>query len=96
MIYLYRVGEQKVLDLVAEVKAYAREFERTLPDFLVRMEQAVDISGKVGGPLVGKSLSLADVAERLSPPTAMRLTSAALHRAHEGRAKKRERVGKGE
>jgi len=34
MIYLYRVGEQKVLDLVSEVKAYAREFERTLPDGL--------------------------------------------------------------
>ena len=34
MIYLYRVGEQKVLDLVTEVKEYAREFERTLPEGL--------------------------------------------------------------
>jgi len=34
MIYLYRVGEQKVLDLVSEVKAYAGEFARTLPDGL--------------------------------------------------------------
>ena len=34
MIYVYRVGEQKVLELVADVKGYVEEFARTLPDGL--------------------------------------------------------------
>lgn len=34
MVYVYRVGEQKVLDLVADVKDYVNEFARTLPDGL--------------------------------------------------------------
>jgi multidrug efflux pump subunit AcrB len=34
MVYLYRVGEQKVLDLVSEVKGYVAEFSRTLPEGL--------------------------------------------------------------
>ncbi|HPG24824.1 MAG TPA: efflux RND transporter permease subunit, partial [Myxococcota bacterium] len=34
MIYLYRVGEQKVLDLVTEVKGYVEDFARTLPEGL--------------------------------------------------------------
>jgi multidrug efflux pump subunit AcrB len=34
MIYVYRVGEQKVLDLVTEVKSYVAEFARTLPEGL--------------------------------------------------------------
>ena len=34
MVYVYRVGEQKVLELVADVKEYVKEFARTLPDGL--------------------------------------------------------------
>lgn len=34
MVYVYRVGEQKVLDLVADVKGFVEEFARTLPEGL--------------------------------------------------------------
>lgn len=34
MVYLYRVGEQKVLDLVTEVKEYVAEYSQTLPEGL--------------------------------------------------------------
>jgi multidrug efflux pump subunit AcrB len=34
MVYVYRVGEQKVLELVEDVKGYVSEFARTLPDGL--------------------------------------------------------------
>jgi multidrug efflux pump subunit AcrB len=34
MVYVYRVGEQRVLDLVKDVKSYVSEFARTLPDGL--------------------------------------------------------------
>ena len=34
MVYVYRVGEQKVLDLITDVKGYVSEFARTLPDGL--------------------------------------------------------------
>jgi len=34
MVYVYRVGEQKVLDLITDVKGYVSEFSRTLPDGL--------------------------------------------------------------
>ena len=34
MVYVFRVGEQKVLDLVADVKGYVEEFAKTLPDGL--------------------------------------------------------------
>lgn len=34
MVYVFRVGEQKVLDLVADVKGYVEKFAKTLPDGL--------------------------------------------------------------
>ena len=34
MVYVYRVGEQKVLELVADVKGYVAEFAKTLPEGL--------------------------------------------------------------